>query len=371
MVNKLDAELEKHARERHDAIQRAHDDALVEWTVRKKAAMDAISKIESGLKEFFADREQRVMEISKEAAEKLSVGRKELERKVSEKRKEFDDMLKNYQKELEDKLELEQNTRLNDVMKEQRAVEDERKRAKENGEKDRKGIADGLKTKRRELHARIRTAESTTRTNWEGQMETTVKAAAEVEKMKQEQQMLAQQRDADGNMRLKERECRGRSKREEDHQQAAEHKRQRDSAKEKARAHIIEAWTTYKARWKKIESEPQGKPLSSSDIPWPTLKKPMHSLDIPIDSMRELIMSPYHSTGETIEARLYSERSRWSEDSFAGILSKVDEADRKSVELGADLVRKLLEDLLKQSEGTPSIGANTTDLLGSLGLDSY
>ncbi|ETW80372.1 hypothetical protein HETIRDRAFT_418395 [Heterobasidion irregulare TC 32-1] len=370
MVNNLDAELEKHARERYDAIQRAHDDALVEWTVGKKAAMDAISKIESGLKELFADGEQRVMKISKEAAEELSKERKELERKMSEKRKEYDDMLKKCQKQLEDELELKQSTRLNDVMEKQRAVEDERRAAKEKGENERKHIADSLKAKRRELHARIQSAESTARIKWEGQVEATVKAAAE-EKMKQEQRMLAQQRDADGNMRLRERECRGRSKREEDRHQAAEHKRQRESAQEKARAHIIEAWTTYKARWKKIESEPQGKPLPSSDIPWPTLKKPMHSLDITIGSMRELIMSPYHSTGETIEARLYSERSRWNEDSFASILSKVDEADRQSVKLGANLVRKLLKELSKESEGSPSVGANTTDSLGSLGLDSY
>ena len=87
-------------------------------------------------------------------------------------------------------------------------------------------------------------------------------------------------------------------------------------AEEQRRTGIIKARTKYESIWRKIK-EPNETPLYFSDITWPTLQAPTHALDIPIDAIRNFLLSPDHSSQASVERRLRSELGRWRSDALS------------------------------------------------------
>ena len=229
-------------------------------------------------------------------------------------------------------------------------------------EEKRKEVKAKLKADNEELYDQLGEVVNSARLDGRERMAEALKKWFEDKNRKEMDLILAQKKEAEASRRHRERDRRAKSERDESKRRAAEERR-----KGYARERIVTAWAKYEPYWSKVKGR-QGTPSSFNDISWPPLKTPNHALDIQIDGMQERVLSSNDSQPVSVEERLISELRRWDEDAFADMLSRVAEADKTEVELGANLVRAYWEELLEQSEGEPSISASTRSSSSSRSL---
>ena len=342
----LELELEEERRKVNDLILHERKKTHAEWETLRRVAHDDILKLETLSKEECAAEDEKVEALRRKVMDRLS-----------EERKEIDDQLKRMKDELEERWEDRKGLEMSRILEKEREAAEQKRLVEEAAEQKKKLVNGKLKMESEKLYERVRGAEHSARSEWKERMSAAVRKWFEVEKKRKEEQILAQEEEAEMHKRRREQERREKRQGEDNRRQAAEQNRREELAIDKARTRIVEARTEYESRWRKIKE--QGTILSFSSVPWPTLKAPNHALDIPIDEMRQLILSPDHSGGASAEERLRLECQRWHPDAFADILSRVIESDRMKVELGRHLVMTLLEELLQESEGAASMDGDT------------
>ncbi|ETW80376.1 hypothetical protein HETIRDRAFT_418398 [Heterobasidion irregulare TC 32-1] len=341
----LELELEEERKKVNNLIMRERKMAHAEWETLMKVAHDDILKLETHSNEECLAEDEKVETLRREVMDRLS-----------EERKEIDDQLKRMRDELEGRWEDRKGVEMSRILEKEREAAEQKRLVEEAAEQKKKLVNEKLKMESEKLYERVRGAEHSARSEWKERMSAAVRNWLEAEKKRKEEQILAQEEEAEMHKRRRDQERREKRKGEDNQRQVAEQKRREELAIDKARTRIVEAWTQYESRWRKIKE--QDTILSFSSVPWPTLKVPKHALDIPIDEVRQLILSPDHSGGASAEERLRLECQRWHPDAFADILSRATESDRMKVELGRHLVMALLE-LLQESEGAASMDGDT------------
>lgn len=345
--NALEIRLEDEERMVDEIILHERKKAHMEWKTLRNAAKTKILKIEVRSKERLADGKSRVEDVKIQAMRGLTDA-KEL----------MDEELRQLKKEHEQEWSRLTGIEMDRILEEEREGTKKRIEEEEEAEKEKEGVKAKLKEDNEELYGRLREAVQRARAEGRGRKDEVVKKWFEDKNKRERKLMLAHQAEAEASRQHKEQERRAKSKIDEVKRQTAEKIKEKGLAGEQARGHVARAWAEYESRWRRIESDPRGTVLSFRDTPWPTLKTPYYAFDIDIDGIHELVLSPNHSPEVPVKARLYSELKRWDEDVFADVISRVAEADRTQVELGANLVRTFLEELLERSERTPGMGTD-------------
>ncbi|KAF9260364.1 hypothetical protein L218DRAFT_825000, partial [Marasmius fiardii PR-910] len=117
---------------------------------------------------------------------------------------------------------------------------------------------------------------------------------------------------------------------------------------------LVQRWESYEARWKELvrrSHDPEdGMMITFDDIPWPKGKeksKPVTLADLTARSVEEFLLGPLRIRGSTVskKERIRASLLRWHPDKLGGLLAKVVENDRESVENGVGIVVRTLHEL--------------------------
>jgi hypothetical protein len=130
---------------------------------------------------------------------------------------------------------------------------------------------------------------------------------------------------------------------------SAEQKERERSVRAKADQAFRDAWTSYEKGWQDLVKCPH-RQLSFSTIPWPlTSMATASALDeITATEIGFFLLSPLHSEGQTGKERIRRAQLIWHPDRFQKILGRVVAMDKDTVEAGAGIVARCLNDLMAQ-----------------------
>lgn len=121
--------------------------------------------------------------------------------------------------------------------------------------------------------------------------------------------------------------------------------------KERANAEksVALAWKDYETRWANLAGSSE--PLSFSDIPWPLSAAPAGVDQITPAGISSFLLSPLHSQGQTRKDRIRSAQLRWHPDRFQRLMKRVNEGEKGSIEEGAGIIARCLNDLMSREKG--------------------
>ena len=351
MKNTLEIQLQDEKRKVDEVILHERKKAHLQWESLRSAAKKTILEIETESKAKLADEGKRIEEVKRQATQKLSKAKEQMDEELrqlkSKHAREWGELTR---------------VEMSNVLEEERQATAKRICVEEAAEEKRKDVKAKLKADNEELYDQLGEVVNSARLDGRERMAEALKKWFEDKNRKEMDLILAQKKEAEASRRHRERDRRAKSERDESKRRVAEERR-----KGYARERIVKAWAKYEPYWSNVKGR-QGTQSSFNDISWPPLKTPNHALDIQIDGMQERVLSSNDSQPVSVEERLISELRRWDEDAFADMLSRVAEADKTEVELGANLVRAYWEELLEQSEGEPSISASTRSSSSSRSL---
>ncbi|ETW80375.1 hypothetical protein HETIRDRAFT_101538 [Heterobasidion irregulare TC 32-1] len=353
--NALEIQLEAEEKKVDEIILRERKKAHLEWETFRRSARREMLEIEARSKERLADEKSKIEEVKIQAMGRLS--------KV---REGMDEALRQLKSKHEREWSRLTGLETDIILEREREMAATRTSMEEEAEEKIKDVKAKLKAENDDLYGRFREAVQRARAEGRKRKTDAVEKWFEEKNKRERNLMLAKQTEAEASGQHREWERRAKSKGDESKRRTAEKGRKICLAGQQVSARAARAWAEYEDRWRRIKSDSRETVLLFRDIPWPTLKTPYHAFDIEIDGIHEFVLSPNHSPGMSVEARLNSELMRWDEDVFAYVLSRVAEADKTQVELGAILVRTFLEELLERSETTPSMGTDKRSSRNSL-----
>lgn len=153
----------------------------------------------------------------------------------------------------------------------------------------------------------------------------------------------------------KEREREERRKREKQEKRAREEDKRKEKAQREARSRqrsdraILEAWTAYETDWTTILSTTTSSTrfLTFVSIRWPMANPPFNAEEITFLDVRDFILSPLHSEGQSHKQRVRNALLRWHPDKFARMMEMVIVRDQAEVKAGAETVARYLNQIME------------------------
>ncbi|KAG7085805.1 hypothetical protein E1B28_003345 [Marasmius oreades] len=134
---------------------------------------------------------------------------------------------------------------------------------------------------------------------------------------------------------------------------------------------LLQKWEGYESRWKELMKRlHEDRLITFDDIPWPVCaedesenlkpkkkkgneeeRKPIILEDLTTRNVGEFLLGPLRVRGSTIsrKERIRASLLRWHPDKLTGLLAKVVENDRQSVENGIGIVVRALHELNNKS----------------------
>lgn len=108
---------------------------------------------------------------------------------------------------------------------------------------------------------------------------------------------------------------------------------------------IVRLFDEHDRRWKQL---PQAGIIGWGSIPWPSLKQVRGVDDLTPTTINAYIRNDNWPSDKTLKERVREQIRRWHPDRFdTGVLSKVREVDKERVKIGAGIVARTLNDILK------------------------
>ena len=130
-------------------------------------------------------------------------------------------------------------------------------------------------------------------------------------------------------------------------QREAEKRKKEHEERHRRGKAVVKAWKVYEEHWARISGNAEEK-LSFATMPWPTVKQPKDKAGITKDSIREFLLSRYHSKGVSHKDRLRAALKMWHPDKFKRTLERVEDKDRALVEEAAGVVARCLNGLMEE-----------------------
>jgi hypothetical protein len=129
---------------------------------------------------------------------------------------------------------------------------------------------------------------------------------------------------------------------------AAETQKKKREEEERARANVasLDVWRAYEARWASMAASSE--PLTFHAVPWPLASRPTGTEGIIPMGITAFLLSPLHSQNQTRKDRIRSALLRWHPDRFHKFLVRVVEEDKTSVQEGAGIVVRCLNELMER-----------------------
>jgi len=129
-------------------------------------------------------------------------------------------------------------------------------------------------------------------------------------------------------------------------QREAEKRKKEHGEKHRKAKAVIKAWKGYEERWTAISGNTEEQ-LSFATMPWPTVMQPKDAANITKDSIREFLLSHYHSKDVSHKDRVRAALKMWHPDKFKRTLDRVESKDKALVDEAAGVVARCLNGLME------------------------
>ncbi|KAJ7770149.1 hypothetical protein DFH07DRAFT_805927 [Mycena maculata] len=126
---------------------------------------------------------------------------------------------------------------------------------------------------------------------------------------------------------------------------SAEIKRLEKDQRAKADQAIRDSWRAHEKGWEELRLKSAGQ-VTFSDIPWPMASTPKTWEELEPREIRDFLLSPLHSETQSAKERIRKAQLRWHPDRFRWILGKAKGADKSTIEDGAGVVARCLNDMM-------------------------